>query len=149
MKNTILKVIVFSIAFAFVEASVVVYLRLLLLPGIAFLQPQAALKILQNSALLTTEMIREAGTLIMLGAVASLAAKGIKRILAFFFLAFGIWDIFYYIFLKLIIGWPVSFTDTDIFFLLPVPWVGPVFVPIIISSALVLGSILYLRNIKS
>lgn len=149
MKSTILKIVIFSIAFAFVEASVVMYLRLLLLPGIAFLQPQAALKIIQNSALLTTEMIREAGTLIMLGAVAFLAAKGIKRILAFFFLAFGIWDIFYYIFLKLIIGWPVSFTDTDIFFLLPVPWVGPVFVPIIISSALVLGSILYLRNIKS
>lgn len=162
-EKTIAKVIIFSIAFAFVEASVVVYLRhllgasyseigkgqtLLLLPGIAFLQPDTALKIIKDSALLNMEMIREAVTLVMLASVAALAAKEFKRILAFFFLAFGIWDIFYYVFLKLTINWPTHFTDTDIFFLLPVPWVGPVFVPIIISLILVLGSILYLKNIR-
>lgn len=162
--NTVLKVILFSVAFAFVEASVVVYLRhllgasyseigrgqtLLLLPGVAFLKPQEAVRIIQESLLLNTEMIREGATLVMLALVAALAAKNFKNIPAFFFLAFGIWDIFYYIFLRLIVGWPLNLTDTDIFFLLPVPWVGPVFVPIIISIILVLGSILYLKNSKS
>lgn len=161
MSATILKIVIFSIAFAFVESSVVVYLRhllgvsyseigrgeaLLLLPGIAFLQPQTALKIIQESLLLNTEMIREAATLVMLASVASLVAKNFRQGLAFFALSFGIWDIFYYIFLKLIIGWPTSLADIDIFFLLPVPWVGPVFVPVIISLLLILGSVLYLEK---
>lgn len=124
-------------AFAFVEASVVVYLRhllgvsfseiskkqvLLLLPGIAFLQPDTALKVIQDSALLNVEMIREAFTLVMLVSVATLAGKKIREQIAYFLLAFGIWDIFYYVFLKLTIGWPKSFSDLDIFFLLPTPW---------------------------
>ncbi len=157
--SLISKVAIFSIAFAYVEASVVIYLRhllgasfsdigkgevLLLLPGIAFLQPQTALNVIRDSALLNVEMIREAVTLVMLAAVACLATKDLKKIIAFFFLGFGIWDIFYYIFLKLTINWPMSFTDPDIFFLLPVPWAGPVFVPLIISSILVAGSLYYL-----
>ncbi len=162
--SIISKVAIFSIAFAYVEASVVVYLRhllgasfsdigkgevLLLLPGIAFLQPQTALKVIQESSILGMEMVREAATLIMLAAVAVLAAKDFKRIIAFFFLAFGVWDIFYYIFLKITINWPLSLTDPDIFFLLPVPWAGPVFVPLLISSLLVAGSLYYLQRDKS
>ncbi|MBI2011790.1 hypothetical protein HYS91_03405 [Candidatus Daviesbacteria bacterium] len=160
-KSVILKVVVFAIAFAFVEASVVVYLRhllgasyseigkgqiLLLLPGIAFLQPQEALKIIQDSALLNVEMAREAATLVMLAIVAALVAKDFKKILAFFLFAFGVWDIFYYVFLRLTIGWPTSFSDLDIFFLLPVPWVGPVFVPVLISLSLITASLMYLKK---
>lgn len=163
MNNLVLKITIFSIAFAFVEASVVVYLRhllgasyseigrgetLLLLPGIAFLQPNTALKIIQESLLLNTEMIREGATLVMLASVAVLAAKNFKQAIAFFFLAFGIWDIFYYVFLRLIIGWPTNWTDTDIFFLLPVPWVGPVFVPIVLSLLIIAISVFYLLHIK-
>lgn len=155
----ILKVVIFAIAFGFVEAAVVVYLRhllgstqpevakeeiLLLVPGIAFLEPQTALKIITNSVLLKVELIREAATLIMLASVAALAGKKFWEIIAYFFLAFGIWDIFYYIFLRLTIGWPKTFTDLDIFFLLPTPWVGSVLVPIAISSVLIIGSFLYL-----
>lgn len=163
MKSMIIKLIIFSVAFAFVEAAVVVYLRhllgasfsgfnankedaLLLLPGIAFLQPQTALSVMQDSALLRIEMIREAATLIMLGAVALLCSREFKKTLAYFFLSFGIWDIFYYVFLNLTIGWPTSFGDQDIFFLLPVPWVGPVFVPIAISLTLCLGALYYLKR---
>ncbi len=160
-KSTILKVIVFSIAFAFVESSVVVYLRhllgasqptinrnevLLLLPGITFLEPQTAFNIITNSQLLNVEMIREAATLVMLSSVTLLAAKNIKEAFAFFFLAFGFWDIFYYVFLKIVINWPKSFVDLDTFFLLPVPWMGPVFVPIVISLSLVFVSLIYLRR---
>jgi len=158
---TILKVVIFAIAFAFVEAAVVVYLRhllgfgftpphidrseiLFLTPGVAFLEPQTAVKIISDTALLNIERMREAATLVMLAAIGAIAGKKILDKIAFFFLAFGIWDFFYYIFLKLTIGWPKSFGDLDIFFLLPTPWAGPVIVPILISSTLIIGSLWYL-----
>lgn len=164
-KCMILKVIIFSIAFAFVEAAVVVYLRhllgvnfappqvdrseiLFLTPGIAFLEPQTAVKIISNTAILNVERIRETATLVMLAAVAALAGKLFWERVAFFFLAFGVWDIFYYVFLKLTINWPQTFADMDIFFLLPTPWVGPVYVPLAISSLLIIGSLLYIRKAK-
>ncbi|MBI2443562.1 MAG: hypothetical protein HYV40_06705 [Candidatus Levybacteria bacterium] len=161
MEKTVLIVTIFSIAFAFVESSVVVYLRhllgaaqtssgqrdiLFLIPGIAFLEPQAAVKIITDTAILNIERIREAATLVMLVAVAILAGSDVKQRLSFFFLSFGIWDIFYYIFLRLTIGWPRALGDLDIFFLLPTPWVGPVFTPIAISSLLVIGSLLFMRK---
>lgn len=163
MTNTALKVTIFAIAFAFVESAVVVYLRhllgsqtttdtreiLFLVPGIAFLQPQTAIKIITDSTILNVERIREVATLVMLGAVAALAAKSFKKQIAYFFLAFGIWDIFYYVFLRLTIGWPQNFTDLDTFFLLPTPWVGPVFAPILISLILVSSSMFYLLKSKN
>lgn len=160
-KTTTLQIVIFSVAFAFIESSVVIYLRhllgasqpainqndvLLLLPGVAFLQPQTALEIITNSQLLLVEMVREASTMIILAMVALLAARGIKETLAYFFLAFGIWDIFYYVFLKLVIDWPKSFFDLDTLFLLPVPWIGPVFVPVIISAIMVTLSLIYLKR---
>lgn len=164
-KLMILKVVIFAIAFAFVEASVVVYLRhllgvnftppqverseiLFLTPGIAFLEPQTAVKIISNTAILNVERIREAATLVMLAAVAALAGKLFWQRVAYFFLAFGIWDIFYYVFLKLTINWPETLADMDIFFLLPTPWVGPVYVPLAISSLLIAGSLLYIKKAK-
>ncbi len=155
-------VVIFSIAFAYVEASVVVYLRhllgstqpdvtkeeiLFLVPGIAFLEPQTAYKIISDSSLLAVERIREASTLVILAAVATLAGKILKEKIAFFFLAFGIWDIFYYVFLRLTIGWPLSLFDFDIFFLLPTPWVGPVIVPVAVSSILIIGSLVFLLRV--
>lgn len=157
------KIIIFAVAFAFVEAAVVVYLRhllgvnftppqvdrseiLFLTPGIAFLEPQTAVKIIADTALLNVERIREAATIVMLAAVAALAGKLFWERVAFFFLAFGVWDIFYYVFLKLTIKWPETFADMDIFFLLPTPWIGPVYVPILISAVLIIGSLVYLKR---
>ena len=94
--------------------------------------------------MLRVETAREAATIVMLGSIAVIAGKTIRERLAYFFLAFGVWDIFYYFFLRLTIGWPKSFSDLDIFFLLPFPWVGPVFVPVIISALLIGGSLVYL-----
>src|SRR3989338_2221746 len=160
MIGLIFKVSIFAVAFAFVEASVVVYLRhllgstqpevgkdeiLLLLPGIAFLEPQTAVKIISDTSLLNVERIREAATLVMLSSVSALAARKTKEWLAYFLLAFGIWDIFYYIFLNLTIGWPTSLFDLDIFFLLPTPVVGPIIAPLIISLILVVGSLFILK----
>lgn len=162
MSNTVLKIIIFGIAFAFVEAAVVVYLRhllgsafattstdvLFLVPGVAFLEPQTAVKIITDSAILNVERIREAATLVMLGSVAALVGMSLKEKTAYFFLSFGIWDIFYYVFLKLTIGWPKSLSDLDVFFLLPTPWVGPVSAPVAISSILIIASLFYLFKFK-
>lgn len=159
MRGTVLKVVIFAIAFGFAEAAVIVYLRhllgaatqleipneiLFLTPGIAFLEPQTAAKIIKDTAILNVERIREVATLVMLGAVAVTAGRKLVEKLAFFALAFGIWDIFYYIFLRLIIKWPATLSDLDIFFLLPTPWVGPVIVPVIISLVLMIVSLAYL-----
>lgn len=119
---------------------------LLLLPGIVFLEPQTALRMISNTALLNVERVREAATLVILASVALIAARKIKDQIAYFFLVFGVWDIFYYLFLRLTIGWPMRFSDLDVFFILPTPWVGPVFVPIAISAILITGSLLYLMK---
>jgi len=163
VSGNIIKVTIFAIAFGFAEAAVVVYLRhllgatqptvskdevLLLLPGIAFLQPQTAIGILKETDLLNIERIREAATIIMLAVIGGLAGRNFLQKAAYFFLAFGIWDIFYYVFLKLTINWPVSLQDLDIFFLLPVPWVGPVFVPLVISIILIITSLGFLLKNK-
>lgn len=158
----ILSVFVFALAFAFLEAAVVVYLRnlleatqegivpsgdiLLLLPGIAFLEPQTAVKIIADTVFLNIERVREAATIVILVSVAFLAGARLWERVAYFFFAFGVWDIFYYVFLRLTTGWPTSLSDSDVFFLLPVPWVGPVFVPVLISLGLVACSLLYLRK---
>ena len=86
--------------------------------------------------------------MVMLTSVAAISGKKLTEKIAFFFLSFGVWDIFYYIFLRLTIGWPKSFTDLDIFFLLPTPWVGPVIAPIAISSILIIVSLFYLLKFK-
>lgn len=159
VRQKLLTVIFFAVAFGFVEAAVVIYLRhlvngfqpemgkeevLLLVPGVAFLEPKIAFEIIKDTAILGIERIREVATLAMLVGIAALAGKRLGEKVAFFFLAFGIWDVFYYLFLKLAIGWPARFSDLDIFFFLPTPWVGPVFVPILISTALIIGSTIYL-----
>lgn len=161
--KTIFKVGIFAIAFAFVEGAVVVYLRhllgssyplvardeiLFLVPGVAFLEPETALKIIQNSQLLLVEQVREAATLVMLASVTAIAGKTFRERLAYFFFIFGIWDIFYYVFLKLTIGWPKSFGDIDVFFLLPTPWVGPVIAPIAVSIISTTLGLAYLKKHK-
>lgn len=143
LKTTILTVAIFAIAFGYVEAAVVVYLRHLF--GVT--QTSIALKLLTND-LLKTELVREAATIIMLLSLAQLVGKKLGSKIALFFFAFGIWDIFYYVFLKITLGWPTKLTDIDIYFLIPVPWVGPVFIPIVASSITILCSLIYLSKRK-
>jgi len=112
------------------------------------LEPQTAVKIITNTAILNMERIREGATLVILASVAALAGKTLKEKASYFFLSFGIWDIFYYVFLRLTIGWPKSFSDLDVFFLLPTPWVGSVLVPLAISSVLIILSLFYLIKFK-
>jgi hypothetical protein len=129
-------VCLYAIAMAAVESAVVVYLRALH-PVDA---PVAALLAVIPDRLVTIEVSREAATLLMLLAVAVLAGRGRWERFLFFSLAFGVWDIFYYGWLWVFIGWPPSLLTWDVLFLIPVPWLAPVLAPLIVSACLVAGS---------
>ncbi len=133
--------VTYAIAMAYVEAAVVVYLRALYYPrGFAF--PLAPLP----PAMVAIEIGREAATLVMLLGVAMLAGRERwERFLAFC-VSFGVWDLFYYVWLWLLLGWPPSLLTWDVLFLIPVPWTGPVLAPVVVSVLLVVGGLLLWRK---
>ncbi len=127
---------IFAIAMAFLESAIVVYLRAILYPA-GFDFPLKPI----DPGTYAIEFGREAFTLVMLATVARLAgAPGWGRFACFAFL-FGVWDIWYYIWLKVFLGWPESLLTWDILFLIPVAWVGPVLAPVLVSLLLVAGSL--------
>ena len=144
----------FAAAFGFVEGSVVVYLRAAtgLLPGyqgtladVARLAPQAQLSGELPQSLVSLEVLREAATMVMLISVALLTPVGGKTRVAIFLWAFGIWDIIYYASLWATIRWPQSIRDGDVLFLIPEPWLAPVWFPLLVSG-LTLVAILLVRR---
>ncbi len=151
----------FGIAFGFVEAAVVVYLRAAigLLPGYggsladvaglsADIFQQAEILDELPRSLLAVELIREAATMIMLVSVALLAVKTTRERCAIFLWTFAIWDISYYLGLWATVRWPPSLLTADILFLIPVPWLAQVWFPILVS-ALFMGAILLARRVDS
>jgi hypothetical protein len=137
-------VIVWAIAFAYVEASVVEYLRALYYPidsgGFRFpLLTLDELTALGSShrTRLAIEFGRELATLAMLAGVGLLAANNRREAWAHFMIAFGVWDIFYYLWLKVFLDWPASLLTWDLLFLVPLPWVGPVLAPVLISLVMI------------
>jgi hypothetical protein len=135
-------VAIFSVAFAFVEASVVIYLRAHYYPeGFAF-----PLKMIP-AGYLRVEIAREAATIIMLGTLGVIAGWRPWEKFGFFLFAFGIWDIAFYAWLLGTVGWPGSLFDWDILFLIPLPWIGPVIAPLAISLLMtVCGGMVVLRS---
>jgi len=130
--KTVLYILLFTVAMTYVESALVVVLRELFYPtGFEF-----PLKDIPSWIMLM-EAGRELATILMLIVVAALAARRFWRRFGFFLLMFGVWDIFYYSWLKLLIGWPTSWTDWDLLFLIPVPWVGPVIAPITVSIVMI------------
>lgn len=125
-------VTIFSIAMGYLESAVVVYLRAIMYPD-GFHFPLVPI----NHQLAITEVFREAATLVMLLGIGFLAGKTFAGRFAWFIYSFAIWDIFYYVFLKLLIGWPETFMTWDILFLIPVTWVGPVISPVIASFTMI------------
>jgi hypothetical protein len=91
-----------------------------------------------SGALGNVELWREAATLVMIATLGMLAGRTWRRRAGYAALAFGVWDIFYYVFLRLISGWPRTLLDWDILFLLPLPWWGPVLAPISIALVMIL-----------
>lgn len=92
--------------------------------------------------IVTTEFWREIATVIMLLGVAMLSGRSAVQRLAFFIFSFAVWDIFYYVFLYLLLGWPSSVMTWDILFLVPLPWLGPVLSVLIITVLMVVHACL-------
>jgi hypothetical protein len=128
-------VVVYAIGMAWVESAVVVYLRTL----INRIVPYQSNPLPMFSGLGEIELGREAATLVMLLTVGWLAGRTWRSRLAYAAIAFGVWDIFYYIFLVPMSGWPHTIFDWDILFLLPLPWWGPVIAPVSISVLMIIG----------
>ena len=123
---------IFAIAFAWVEGAIVVYLREIYFQG-SFYFPIVVEwengKLVVDK-LMRIEFWREIATIFILVAVGCVAGKNALQKFCFFMIAFGIWDVFYYIWLWVMVGWPESLMTWDLLFFVPVPWVGPVITPV-------------------
>jgi hypothetical protein len=136
--KTFLWLTLFSIAMGYMESAIVVYLRKIYYPE-GFNFPLTPIE----THIGLTEILREAATLIMLITIGIVAGKTKLQRFSFFIFCFGIWDIFYYVFLKVLLNWPANLFDWDILFLIPVPWVGPVIAPCILSLTMIATAILF------
>jgi len=126
-------VVIYAAAMAWVESAVVYYLRTM----IDRIQPYQAHPLPIIGGLGKAELVREVATLVMLLTVGTLAGRTWRSRLGYFAIAFGVWDIFYYVFLKVMCNWPQSLFDWDILFLLPLPWWGPVLAPVSIALLMI------------
>ncbi|MGB9664509.1 MAG: hypothetical protein ACPL25_06285 [Ignavibacteria bacterium] len=129
---------IFGISFGFLEAIVVVYLRALYYPNgfkfpLTFLDPQ----------MLKVEIMREFCTIVMLATAGWILGKSKGERFSFFIFLFGVWDIFYYVALKLFLNWPQSILEWDVLFLIPITWIGPVLAPVICSLGMILIALIY------
>lgn len=142
VRKTLVILTLFSIAMGYLESAVVIYLREIYYPfGFSF--PMVNM----SRDIMITELLREAATLIMLFTVGWVAGRnGLERFLWFIY-CFAIWDIFYYVFLKLLINWPASLLTWDILFLLPMVWTGPVITPVIVSLTMITFALFMLTNV--
>jgi len=127
---------VFAVAMGFLEAIVVVYLRMIYYPEgfdfpLALIPPEV----------LSIEWVREIATLVMLGGVGIIAGRNNLQRLFYALFAFGVWDIFYYMALKIFLAWPASLLTWDLLFLIPIPWLGPVLAPVICSVTMIIMAV--------
>ena len=128
-----LVVVAYAIAMAWVESAVVYYLRFMM----DRIEPHQKDPFPIIGGFGWVELIREFSTVVMLLTVGLLAGRNGRARIGYFVIGFGVWDIFYYVFLKVICGWPHSLLDWDILFLLPIPWWGPVLAPVLISLLMI------------
>jgi len=126
-------VVAFAVAMAWVESAVVFYIR----THVDRLEPYQPDPLPLIGTLGPVELARELATLIMHFTVGLLAGRTWRARFGYMAISFGVWDIFYYVFLKVMCGWPNSLLDWDILFLLPLPWWGPVLAPMSIALLLI------------
>jgi hypothetical protein len=137
-RRAFLPLFLFALAMAFVEAACVVTLKLLYFPE-GWKPPFHAIP----GAGLRLEQWREVATLVMLAAVAWLPGSGgVRGFLSRGLWTFGVWDLGYYFFLRFLTGYPAGLTDLDVVFLIPGPWVLPVWMPVAASTGCLLASLL-------
>ena len=132
---------VFGITMGYFEAAVVVYLRAIYYPeGFAFpLKPPAGY-------IIAVEVGREIASILMLISVAYLAGKKFWERFGWFMFSFGIWDLLYYVWLKVLIDWPSSLVEWDVLFLIPLPWIGPVIAPVSIALLMTVFGIIIVES---
>jgi hypothetical protein len=158
-RKVLIGLVLFSAAFGYLEAAVVIYLRSIYAPLRGHFYPASAgdlfplLTLAQLRSLgpehlirLQIEVGREFATLLMLAGAALVAACNVRAWVAAFVLCFGVWDISFYLFLKILIGWPASLFTWDILFLIPVPWSGPVLAPVLTAVSMCCSGVLLLRR---
>ena len=158
--GTLVALSLFAGAFGFVEAAVVVYLRAAIgqLPGYggtladvarlsSKIYQQAQIQSDMPESLLRVEAWREFATIIMLASVSLLSAKSLLERSANFLWSFAIWDLAYYLGLWLTVGWPPSLLSPDVLFLIPVPWLAQVWLPILVSAMTLLAIVIVRRPI--
>lgn len=150
---------VFAGAFGYVEAAVVVYIRRLtgMAPGLDYPAILAArgvtfhsdgiLAELRRQGILGVELPREIATLLLLLGAACAAGRSLRERVALFGYTFALWDLTYYLFLAIWIGFPRHLSDTDIYFLIPAASYGPVWFPtLVLMPAVLIASLLLLRT---
>ncbi len=156
MTRKLIALVLFGISFGYLEAAVVVYLRVLYEPSRMILpsdelfplSPQLVVPDRIHARYAAVEAGREAATIAMLFAVALMVSRNAVQCMGAFALAFGVWDITFYACLKLLIAWPASLFTWDILFMLPVPWVGPVIAPLLVSIAMIAcGVYAFMRHV--
>ncbi len=136
----------FVIAFAYIEAAVVVYLRAIFYPD-GFTFPITNLLEMPGAGeYLIKEIGREAATVVLMLTASWLMAGNWRQRLAYFLIIFAVWDIFFYLWLKIMINWPASLLDWDILFLIPLTWAGPVLAPLITSLTMLLAAAILLSS---
>jgi hypothetical protein len=136
MLQRLLIAVVFSMAFAYIESAVVVYLRALFHPN-GFTFPMEVFDATaEGKRLVLTEIGREAATLVLILTAAWLFGNRRQERIAYFLVIFAVWDVFYYVWLKVLLDWPASLMDWDILFLIPMVWASPVLYPVLVSTAM-------------
>jgi hypothetical protein len=129
MRSNLTKLILltlFAVAMAQVEAAIVVHLRTIYYPD----DPRSLFPLAPLSHRdLAIELVRETATVVMIVTLSFLTARRFRNAFVVFVYVFGVWDIFYYVWLKMMIGWPTAWSEWDVLFLIPWPWFGPWITP--------------------
>jgi hypothetical protein len=160
MSRIVTGLLLFGISFGYLEAAVVVYLRAIYDPIRQHIHPERQPNDLfplitpdqllaagpENERRLIIEIGREAATIAMLAGFGLAVGRNFSERMAAFAVAFGLWDISFYAFLKLMIHWPDSLKTWDILFLIPLPWIGPVWAPVLVSAALIVCGLISLSR---
>lgn len=154
-----LAVAVLAVGLAYTEAALVVYLRELIAPirrehfpgAVDEALPLLTIEHLRQAGapytrLLAVEVSREVWPIVSLLAMAWGLRRRKGELAAFFLIGFGVWDIFYYVFLKVLIGWPASLGTWDVLYLIPTAWVAPVWAPLTVAATMVALGLAVLRR---
>lgn len=136
----------FAIAMAYLEGVVVVYIRKILSLEAVDLSLRLVEEI--SSSFILIEQTREAATIIMLVSLSLLVGERWRGKLAVFLFTFALWDIFYYLSLYLLLRWPPSLKTVDCLFLIPCPWIAPVYLPLAISGLMLVISLSMISKLK-